>query len=72
MNQAIENTVPDRSALFTRVEELEAAMRRILEYINSHQVYDQDARLLIRRTLGPAGEPAEQPVNTAFEMGQSR
>ena len=49
MAQAADTNTTD---LQKRVEELEMVMRTVLEQINSHQVYEKDARGLIRRTLG--------------------
>jgi hypothetical protein len=52
MTQAIDDPlVPDTNPLQKRIEELEAVMRTVLEQIDAHQVYDKDARTLIRRTL---------------------
>ena len=66
MAQAIHTPIsPDTPALEKRVEELESVLRTILQQINTHQIYDRDARGLIKRTLGtsairvtPAAEKA--------------
>ena len=53
MAQAIHTPIsPDTPALEKRVEELESVLRTILQQINTHQIYDRDARGLIKRTLG--------------------
>ena len=42
----------DTPALEKRVEELETVLRTVLQQINTHTIYDLDARGLIKRTLG--------------------
>jgi hypothetical protein len=44
----------DTPALAKRVEELESVLRKVLEQINTHQIYDRDARSLIKKALGPS------------------
>ena len=41
----------DVLSLRNRVTELESVLRTILEQINTHQIYDMDARVMIRRAL---------------------
>ena len=43
--------VQDALSLQNRITELESVLRTVLEQINTHQVYDKDARVLIRRAL---------------------
>lgn len=53
MAQALDTSISqDASALEKRIEELESVLRTVLQQINTHQVYDLDARGLIKRTLG--------------------
>ena len=55
MSQANEApVVNDTPALEKRIEELESVLRMVLEQINTHQIYDKDARSSIKRALGPA------------------
>lgn len=64
MTQAInESNLSMEQALQARVDELESVMRAVLEQINAHQVYDRDARGMIRRALGGrAMEASPQPA----------
>ena len=53
MSQTIKvSEVQDALSLQNRVAELESVLRTVLEQINTHQIYDKDARILIRRALG--------------------
>lgn len=61
MTQAMDtSTSQGMPALEKRVEELESVLRTILQQINTHQVYDRDARGLIKRTLGAS--PIREPL----------
>ena len=51
----------DETALEKRIDELESVLRTVLQQINTHQVYDRDARGLIKRTLG-ASTGKESPA----------
>ena len=52
MAQAMDkSTVQDAPAAEKRIEELESVLRIVLEQINTHQIYEKDARGLIRRAL---------------------
>lgn len=74
MAQAIsERSVPDTSAqlLQQRIDQLEKVMRTVLEQIDTHQIYDKDARMLIRRALVSgidAAAPAVKTVRSASEF----
>ncbi len=53
MAQAMETPIVQNTpALEKRVEELETVLRKVLEQINTHQIYDKDARSLIKKALG--------------------
>ena len=53
MAQAMDTPIiQDTPALAQRVEELESVLRKVLEQINTHQIYDKDARTLIKKSLG--------------------
>ena len=65
MAQAIkDHNVPDANSLQNRIVELETVMRTVLQQIDTHQVYDKDARTLIRRTLGTSKQPASSPTSS--------
>jgi hypothetical protein len=70
MAQAMDkSTVQDAPAAEKRIEELESVLRIVLEQINTHQIYDKDARGLIRRALSSTlrtGPPA--PVRQQGEF----
>ena len=52
MSQAINvSEVQDALSMQNRITELESVLRTVLEQINNHQIYDMDARVLIRRAL---------------------
>lgn len=53
MAQVTDNPIgQNTSALTKRIEELESVLRKVLEQINTHQIYDKDARSLIKKALG--------------------
>ena len=55
MTQAMDKSFDhDTPRLEKRVEELESVLRSVLVQINTHQIYDKDARSLIKRALGPS------------------
>jgi len=66
--------VQDALSLQNRVTELESVLRTVLEQINTHQIYEKDARVLIRRALVgsvPAPElarPENAPPSRATEF----
>ena len=73
MAQAMEKPIiPDTPALEKRVEELESVLRTVLVQINTHQIYDKDARSLIKRALGsaPATEISTIPRTPAKRQGE--
>ena len=66
MSQSVKvSEVQDALSLQNRVTELESVLRTVLEQINTHQVYDKDARALIRRSL--RGMRAQQDIGTPNE-----
>ena len=72
MAQALERPITqDTPTHEKRVEELESVLRTVLEQINTHQIYDKDARSLIKRVLGPApitDRSASPPVRRQGEF----
>jgi hypothetical protein len=62
MSQTINvSEVQDALSLQNRITELESVLRTVLEQINSHQIYDKDARVLIHRTLVAGHASASEP-----------
>ena len=73
MAQAMDKSiVQDTPALEKRIQELESVLRTVLEQINTHQVYDKDARSLIKRTLSssPATGMATVPPAPIRQRGE--
>jgi len=73
MTQAMEKPVlNDARAPEKRIEELESVLRTVLEQINTHQIYDKDARSLIRRVLGSASttDASSTPRPSAKRQGE--
>jgi hypothetical protein len=65
--------VLDALSLQNRVTELESVLRTVLEQINTHQIYEKDARVLIRRALGgrvvsELARPENAPPSRATEF----
>ena len=62
----------DTPAPAQRVEELERVLRTVLEQINTHQIYDRDARSLIKKALGSSqlSEVMAAPLPPARRQGE--
>jgi hypothetical protein len=73
MAQAMDTPIDQNSpALEKRVEELESILRKVLEQINTHQIYDKDARNLIKNALGysQVTESAAAPLPPVRRQGE--
>lgn len=62
----IKRLVRERNEKAARIETLETAIKAVLRYISSHQVYDKDARGILERALAQDNDEPQEVPNDHF------